>query len=157
MTDPCDLGKKLLRMGPKYLIGFSNVVWNKMEILGLRYRLRRSGLVFSTLGSEPRFSPLTCDSYLDRTGSRYLDCPQAQDLGQTPHYIPHMGCHTLGSIVAGQLSRTTILLTQFVQYDWVLVIGLALLLGLIAVIFLASLRVLDIVPLAKPEQAPSTL
>ncbi len=49
------------------------------------------------------------------------------------------------------------MLTQFVQYDWVLVIGLALLLGLIAVIFLASLRVLDIVPLAKPEQAPSTL
>jgi hypothetical protein len=41
----------------------------------------------------------------------------------------------LGSIVAGQLSRTTILLTQFVQYDWVVVIGLALLVGLIAVIF----------------------
>ncbi len=42
---------------------------------------------------------------------------------------------TLGSIVAGQLSRTTILLTQFVQYSWIVVIGLALLVGLIAVIF----------------------
>jgi len=41
----------------------------------------------------------------------------------------------LGSITAGQLSSTTIVLAQFIQYSWAVAIGLGLFVVLIAMIF----------------------
>ena len=127
-------------MGPKYLIGFLNAVWNNLR--NVKWKYLGYAIAYIILVWLSQLLVVNPDSLL------ILVTLASVGLGVgilialkrkiwVKHYTTLLTwlAITLGSIVAGQLSRTTIFLTQFVQYSWAVVIGLGLLVMLIAVIF----------------------
>jgi hypothetical protein len=121
-------------MGPKYLTGFLNAVWNNLR--NVKWKYLGYAIAYVVLVWLSQLLVANPDSFLILVilASIGLGVGILIALKRKTWVKPYTTfltwvAITLGSIVAGQLSRTTILLTQFVQYDWVLVIGLALLVG----------------------------
>jgi len=140
VTDPRDLVKKVFQIGLEYLTGFLNALWNllrnvKWKFLGFAIFyvvvLWSTGLLLANPGSIV---------FVIVLGLAWLGVGIAIALKRKTWLKNYTSLLTLfaiifGSITADELSRITISLTQFIQFDWRVLIGVAVFVVQIAMVF----------------------
>ena len=139
-NSPRDLVKKLIQMGLKCLMGFLTAIWNTLRNVKWKFLGYAVVYVIVLWGSELLLANPGSIVIVISIGLVWLAIGIAIALKRKAWLKNYTTLLTwfaiiFGSITADQLSRITISLARFVQFDWRVLFGVGLFVVQIAMVF----------------------